>query len=80
MATPAVICAPCVGPFPFPQMAQRMDTLFFAGGKKPDEPYKPSEKPALKNSRWFDELCIVSNFVEVFLAREATQSSRHQLS
>ena len=56
--------------FPFPQMAQRiLDTLFIAGGKKPDEPYKPSEKPALKNSRWFDELCIVSNFVEVFLAR-----------
>ncbi len=57
--------------FPFPQMAQRsLDTLFIAGGKKPDEPYKPSEKPALRNSRWFDELCIVSNFVEIFLARE----------
>jgi nitronate monooxygenase len=57
--------------FPFPQMAQRiLDALFIPGGKKPDEPYKPSEKPALKNSHWFDELCIVSNFVEVFLARE----------
>ncbi|MDR2849703.1 MAG: nitronate monooxygenase [Verrucomicrobiota bacterium] len=57
--------------FPFPQMAQRIiDTLFVPGGKKPAELYKPSEKPALKNSHWFDELCIVSNFVEVFLARE----------
>lgn len=57
--------------FPFPQMAQRiLDTLFIPGGKKPDEPYKPAERPALKNTHWFDELCIVSNFVEVFLARE----------
>jgi nitronate monooxygenase len=57
--------------FPFPLMAQRiLDVLFIPGGKKPDAPYKPSEKPALKNSHWFDELCIVSNFVEVFLARE----------
>ena len=57
--------------FPFPQMAQRiLDTFFVPGGKKPDAPYKAAEKPMLKNSRWFDELCIVSNFVEVFLARE----------
>ena len=57
--------------FPFPHMAQRiLDTLFVPGGKKPDEPYKPAEKLALKSSRWCDELCIVSNYVEVFLARE----------
>ncbi len=57
--------------FPFPQMAQRiLGTLFIPGGKQPEEAYKAGEKPALKNSHWFDELCIVSNFVEVFLARE----------
>ena len=57
--------------FPFPQMAQRiLDALFIPGGRKPDEPYTLSEKPALKNSSWFDELCVAANFVEVFLARE----------
>ena len=57
--------------FPFPHMAQRiLDTLFVPGGKQPDEPYKPADKLALKSSRWCDELCIVSNYVEVFLARE----------
>ncbi|HQA39489.1 MAG TPA: nitronate monooxygenase [Kiritimatiellia bacterium] len=60
-----------LGHFPFPQMAHRiLDTLFIPGGKQPGEPYKTSEKPSIKNSHWFDELCIVSNFVEVFLARE----------
>lgn len=57
--------------FPFPQMAQRiLDTFFIPGGKKPDAPYKPVEKQVLKNSAGRDELCIVSNYVEVFLARE----------
>ncbi len=57
--------------FPFPQMAQRiMDALFIPGGKAPDAPYKPAEKQVMKSSAWRDELCIVSNFVEVFLARE----------
>ena len=57
--------------FPFPQMAQRiMDALFVPGGKDPKVPYKASEKQVMKSSAWRDELCIVSNFVEVFLARE----------
>lgn len=57
--------------FPFPHMAQRiLDTLFVPGGKKPDEPYKAAEKIKMKSSTWCDELSIVSNFVEVFLARE----------
>ena len=57
--------------FPFPQMAQRMQDLFFVpGGKKPEVPYKMPGSFTIKNHRWLDELCIVSNFVEVFLARE----------
>lgn len=57
--------------FPFPKMAQKiLDALYIPGGKAADQPYQPAEKPAFKNSHWFDELCIVSNFVEVFLARE----------
>jgi len=57
--------------FPFPQMAQRViDAFFIEGGKKENVPYKISGVASVKNSRWFDELCIVGNYVEVFLARE----------
>ncbi len=58
--------------FPFPQMAHRvLDSFFVEGGKKNDAPYKISGSALpLKNSRCFDELCIVANYVEVFLARE----------
>jgi len=57
--------------FPFPQMAQRiLDMFFVPGGKKPDVPYKTVAKAMIKNHHWLDELYIVSNFVEVFLARE----------
>ncbi|MFO7937398.1 MAG: nitronate monooxygenase [Kiritimatiellia bacterium] len=57
--------------FPFPKMAQRvLDAFFIEGGKEKDAPYKSVHLPSLKNNRWFDELCIVANYVEVFLARE----------
>jgi len=57
--------------FPFPEMAKRvMDAFFVEGGKEADAPYKISGILSLKNSRWFDEICIVANYVEVFLARE----------
>lgn len=57
--------------FPFPQMAQRvLNRLFVPGGIKAEKPYLPPEVVSIKNNRWADELCIVSNFVEVFLARE----------
>jgi nitronate monooxygenase len=57
--------------FPFPHMAQRILDLFFVpGGKKPDAPYKTVAKAVIKNHHWLDELYIVSNYVEVFLARE----------
>jgi len=57
--------------FPIPQMAQRiLDALFVPGGKPPDAPYKPVIVHTIKSNRWMDELCIVSNYVEVFLARE----------
>ncbi len=57
--------------FPFPSMAQRvLDAFFVEGGRFSDSPYSVAGKLSLKNSRWFDELCIVANYVEVFLARE----------
>jgi len=52
-------------------MAQRvLDALFVPNGIKPGEPYKLLGMHLLNGRREHDELCIVSNFVEVFLARE----------
>ena len=63
--------------FPFPAMAQRLwQEYFILGGKKPDEPYRRIGMHRLEQScqlaqpRKLAELCIVANFVEVFLARE----------
>ena len=57
--------------FSFPKMAQRvMDALFVPDGKKEDAPYKTVGMHAIRGKRGLDELCIVSNFVEVFLAKE----------
>ncbi len=57
--------------FTFPKIAQRIqDALFVPGGTKPGVPFKLTGMHAIKRKRWLDELCMVSNFVEVFLARE----------
>lgn len=57
--------------FPFPHMAQRiLDTFFVPGGKAKDAPYRGLIMPDIEGRREPLELCIVSNFVEVFLARE----------
>ncbi len=64
-------CRRALAHFPFPQMRQRVLELFFVpGGKRPHEPYKTVGQAVIKNHRWLDELYIVGNFVEVFLARE----------
>jgi len=57
--------------FPFPEMARRIwQEYFVPGGKSSDSPYPnlPMHQHATLRKR--AELCIVSNFVEVFLARE----------
>ncbi len=60
-----------VSNFPFPEMARRvLDTFFIEGGRKEDSPYKPIRSMTVKSNHWLDEICIVANFVEVFLARE----------
>ncbi|MGI5870118.1 MAG: nitronate monooxygenase [Kiritimatiellia bacterium] len=57
--------------FPFPEMGKRvLDRLFVPGGIPSTKPYLPAEEISVKGNRWADELMIVSNFVEVFLARE----------
>lgn len=57
--------------FPFPEMAQRVkDRFFVEGGKDGLKPFKGIGMPSLDLSRAKTELLIVSNFVEVFLAKE----------
>lgn len=57
--------------FPFPEMAKRIwDSWFIPGGKLATQPYKRPTPATKDGPRDVRELCIVSNFVEVFLARE----------
>jgi nitronate monooxygenase len=57
--------------FPFPGMAQRvLDAFFIPGGKSKETPYRKYPMHDLEGRREPLELCIVGNFVEVFLAKE----------
>lgn len=57
--------------FPFPAMAERIwQRYFIAGGKTERTPYRLAPPHQKDNPRELIELDIVSNFVEVFLARE----------
>jgi nitronate monooxygenase len=57
--------------FPFPEMAKRIwDEYFISGGKAAGKPYPLPPMHQRRDLRKVVELCIVSNFVEVFLARE----------
>ena len=56
--------------FPFPGMAQRIwDKFYIPGGKAPDQPYLRMPLHQKDNPRELQELCIVGNFVEIFLAK-----------
>ncbi|HEY5621138.1 MAG TPA: nitronate monooxygenase [Pontiella sp.] len=57
--------------FPFPRMAQRIfDAFYIPGGIAKDTPYRPIPMHNLEGLREPQELCIIGNFVEVFLARQ----------
>ena len=57
--------------FPFPEMARRIwQEYFVPGGKPAAAPYPIVPMHQRKDSRKLVELCMVSNFVEVFLARD----------
>jgi nitronate monooxygenase len=57
--------------FPFPEMARRVWRQYFVPGGKPGgSPYQATGMHQCTEPRKLVELCIVSNFVEVFLARE----------
>src|SRR5512133_2779056 len=55
--------------FPFPGMAERIwNAWYIPGGKGVREPYKKPTMHVKNGPREVQELCIVANFVEVFLA------------
>jgi nitronate monooxygenase len=57
--------------FPLRRIAERvLERYFIAGGKKNEAPYATVPMHTPKPNRELDELCILGNFVEVFLARE----------
>jgi nitronate monooxygenase len=57
--------------FPFPEMAKRVwEEYFIPGGKPKGKPYSMAPMHQRRDLRKVVELCVVSNFVEVFLARE----------
>ncbi len=60
--------------FPFPAMASRiLADYFIPGSKSPAAPFKLTPMPTLQPRRELVELTVVSNFVEVFLAKEGHQ-------
>ncbi len=57
--------------FPIPEIAERIwQTYHIAGGKTERAPYKALPSHSKDAPRELQELCVVANFVEVFLARE----------
>ncbi len=57
--------------FPFPEMAKRIWNDYFTPGGKPESaPYPSTPMHQKDDPRKLVELCIVSNFLEVFLAKE----------
>jgi len=57
--------------FPVPTVAQRVKNSWFVpGGKSPDKPFKLNSMPSRQLSPAQNELLILANFVEVFLAKE----------
>jgi nitronate monooxygenase len=57
--------------FPFPDMARKIWNDYFVPGGKPDgTPYPTTQMHQRRDTRNLLELLMVSNFVEVFLARQ----------
>lgn len=62
--------------FPFPEIARRIwEEYFVSGGKEAEAPYRLAPVHQRNEPRKVIELCMVANFVEVFLAREGHTNS-----
>ena len=53
-----------------PMVEHVMEKYFVEGGKAPDAPYKPIPKLTLETARAGEELAVLGNFAEVWLAKE----------
>src|SRR5512133_2237384 len=63
--------------FPFPQIAaQVLAEYFIPGGKAPSAPFKLTPMPTVRSRRELVNLTVVSNYVEVFLAKLGHQLPR----
>ena len=60
--------------FPFQEPVQRILDKYFNPEKKQGPPYKRPPMWTLKPSKELNELTVISNFVEVFLAKEGHQN------
>jgi NAD(P)H-dependent flavin oxidoreductase YrpB (nitropropane dioxygenase family) len=57
--------------FPVASLSERILARFFVdGGIPPNQPYRPTQHIGLSPRRQADELSVVANFAEVFLAKE----------
>lgn len=57
--------------FPLPAVVERvMRQYYIPGGKAPDAPFKLTPMPALPPGPAYNELTVLANFTEVFLAKE----------
>ncbi|GAA1024544.1 2-nitropropane dioxygenase [Acrocarpospora pleiomorpha] len=57
--------------FPVPAIAERVLARYFVpGGIAPGTPYRPVPRVGLRPNRLRDELTVVANFAEIFLARQ----------
>ena len=57
--------------FPDQAMAQRvLDRFFLEGGRAEGQPYRPVDKMTLRQTARSQELTVVANFAEVWLAKE----------
>jgi nitronate monooxygenase len=56
--------------FSFPEAVERaLQRYFVPGGKAPDAPYKIPPTYTVRPSRFADQLTVIANYVEVFLAK-----------
>ncbi|MBI5685321.1 MAG: nitronate monooxygenase [Verrucomicrobia bacterium] len=57
--------------FPYPDIVARaLDKFFVPGGKPPSAPFKLISMPSLHSAPDMEEMTVLGNFVEVFLAKE----------
>jgi NAD(P)H-dependent flavin oxidoreductase YrpB (nitropropane dioxygenase family) len=56
--------------FPYPEIAARLLHRYFREGGRNGEPYTPAARHGVRGNHALDELAVVANFVEVWLAKE----------